>query len=70
MAAQTGLESKRSRDRIDRNGRLSAVRSEQRKAKAVAWLLEHVELVDENGNPIDRTALQVGQDEVDGGARR
>ncbi len=58
MAAQTGLDSSQVRDRIDRSGRLPAVRSEQRKAKAVTWLLDHVELVDENGNPIDRTALQ------------
>ncbi len=59
MAAQAGLDSRQVRDRIDRNGRLAAVRSEQRKAKAVTWLLDHVELVDESGNPIDRAALQV-----------
>ena len=59
MAAQAGIDqAKQVRDRIDRSGRLPAVRSEQRKAKAVAWLLDHVELVDENGEPIDRTALQ------------
>ena len=60
MAAQTGLKAKQVRDRIDRSGRLPAVRSEQRKAKAMAWLLDHVELVDENGEQIDRKALQVG----------
>jgi trigger factor len=69
MAAQTGLKAKQVRDRIDRSGRLSAVRSEQRKAKALAWLLENVELVDENGEQVDRKALQVGTGtEVDGGA--
>ena len=31
---------------------LPAVRSEQRKAKALTWLLDHVELVDEDGNPV------------------
>ena len=35
MAAQAGLDSGQVRDRIDRSGRLPAVRSEQRKAKAV-----------------------------------
>jgi trigger factor len=58
MAAQAGIDSHQVRDQIDRNGRLSAVRSEQRKAKAVTWLLDHVELVDESGKSIDRTALQ------------
>jgi trigger factor len=58
MAAQAGIDSHQVRDRIDRNGRLSAVRSEQRKAKAVTWLLDHVELVDESGKSIDRTALK------------
>jgi trigger factor len=62
MAAQTGLKAKQVRDRIDQSGRLPAVRSDQRKAKAMAWLLEHVQLVDENGEPIDRTALQVERD--------
>jgi trigger factor len=67
MAERANLDVKTAKDRIDRSGRLPAIRSEQRKAKAVSWLLEHVELVDENGNPIDRTALQVGTDtEVDG----
>jgi trigger factor len=59
MASQTGLDVGQVRDRIDRSGRLSAVRSEQRKAKAVNWLIDHVELVDENGEPIDREALEV-----------
>jgi trigger factor len=60
MASQAGIDSRQVRDRIDRSGRLPAIRSEQRKAKAVTWLLDHVELVDESGNPIDRTALQAG----------
>jgi trigger factor len=59
MAAQTGLDVGQVRERIDRNGRLAEVRSQQRKAKAVDWLLEHVELVDENGNPVDRSALKL-----------
>ena len=68
MAAQAGLDSRQVRARIDRSGRLPTVRSEQRKAKAVSWLLDHVELVDENGSPIDRTALQAPKGaEVEGG---
>jgi trigger factor len=67
LAAQTGLKAKQVRDRIDQSGRLPAVRSEQRKAKAMAWLLDHVELVDEDGEQIDRTALQAGTGNEAGG---
>ena len=35
-------------------GRLPAVRSDRRKAKALAWLLDNVDLVDDDGAPIDR----------------
>jgi trigger factor len=38
--------------------RLPAVRSDLRKGKALAWLLEHVDVVDPEGKPIDRAELQ------------
>jgi len=44
---------------LDRNGRIGEVRSEQRKAKALTWLLDHVGLVDEQGNPASRDELRV-----------
>ncbi len=47
------------RDRLDTAGRTGAVRSELRKGKALEWLLDHVELVDEEGNPISRDDLKV-----------
>jgi hypothetical protein len=37
---------------------MPAVRSDIRKAKALGWLMEHVEIVDEEGSPIDRDALK------------
>jgi hypothetical protein len=43
--------------RLDRAGRLPAVRSDQRKAKALEWLLDHVALVDEEGKSVDRDDL-------------
>jgi hypothetical protein len=46
------------RRRLDRAGRLPAVRSDQRKAKALEWLLDNVELVDEEGKPVDRDGLR------------
>jgi hypothetical protein len=33
-----------------------------RKRKALDWLLERVEIVDEDGRPIDRADLEVGPD--------
>jgi trigger factor len=52
MAERAGMSSGELRRRLDRDGRLPAVRSEQRKAKALNWLLDRVELVDEDGSPV------------------
>jgi len=56
------------RQRLERSGRLAAVRSGRRKAKALSWLLDHVELLDEDGNPVSRDDLrtQVGGSEPGG----
>jgi trigger factor len=59
MAEQAGTTGADLRRRLDRAGRLPAVRSDQRKAKALEWLLDHVELVDEEGKPVDRDDLQL-----------
>jgi trigger factor len=59
MAAQAGTGAADLRARLERGGRLSAVRSDRRKAKALTWLLDNVELVDEEGSPVDRDALRV-----------
>jgi len=57
-AAQLGLAPAELRQRLERTGRLGAVRSERRKAKALAWLERHVAVVDEEGNPIDPALLE------------
>lgn len=36
---------------------LERLRSEMRNSKAVAWLVEHVEVIDEQGNPMDKASL-------------
>ena len=46
------------RKAIERNGQIPAVRSDLRKRKALEWLVEHVEVVDE-GQPIDRADLEL-----------
>jgi trigger factor len=56
------------RRRLDTAGRIGAVRSELRKGKALEWLLDHVDLVDEEGNPMSRDDLKVdasNDDEVE-----
>jgi trigger factor len=57
MAEQAGTTVADLRRRLDRAGRLPAVRSDQRKAKALEWLLAHVASVDEEGKPVDRDDL-------------
>ncbi len=59
MASRLQLEAPVVRERLTRAGRIAAVRSEQRKTKALAWLLDHVEMVDEAGAPVSRDDLRV-----------
>ncbi|HEY3941445.1 MAG TPA: trigger factor [Acidimicrobiales bacterium] len=61
MAERMGSTPAVLRAELERAGRTAAVRSEQRKAKALAWLIEHVDLVDDEGNPVDREALRIDQ---------
>lgn len=69
MAEQARTTPRDLRRRLEHAGRLPAVRSDRRKAKALAWLLEHVELVDDEGNPVARDELLVrqGDEEPAGG---
>lgn len=55
------------REQFERVGQISAVRSDIRKRKALEWLIERVEVRDEDGAPIDRSELQppVDEDEQD-----
>ena len=75
MAHQAGTTAADLHRRLDRAGRLPAVRSDRRKAKALTWLLDHVDLVDEDGKPVARDVLRAdvgaqltgGADPVGGG---
>jgi trigger factor len=46
------------RHQLEHADQMPAVRSDIRKAKALGWLMENVEIVDEEGNPIDRADLE------------
>lgn len=58
LATQLERRPERVRRDIDRADQWTALRSDVRKAKALAWLVDHVELVDEQGNSIDRAELR------------
>ena len=59
VGERVGQKASQVRKQLERNGQVSAVRSDLRTRKALEWLIEHVELVDEGGNTIDRAALEV-----------
>lgn len=65
VAARVGQSSEEVRDRFERVGQLSAVRSDIRKRKALEWLLERAEVVDPDGAAIDRSELELPVDEDD-----
>ena len=68
LARSLGTTPTELRRQLDTAGRTGAVRSELRKGKALEWLLDHVELVDEEGNPMSRDDLKVdasGEGEVE-----
>ncbi|MGH9181305.1 MAG: trigger factor [Acidimicrobiales bacterium] len=53
---------------LERQEALATVRSDVRRAKAVGWLVEHVEIVDEQGRPIDRADLSSAREVPSGHA--
>jgi trigger factor len=52
------------RKAYERNDAIPELRWELRKRKALDWLLEHVEIVDTEGKPIDRATILPTDDEV------
>jgi trigger factor len=54
------------REQLEQAGRLAAVRSDRRKAKAMRWLIDNVELVDEDGTAVSRDDLTVEHDGEEG----
>jgi trigger factor len=65
MGERMEMEAGEVRAQLEQAGRLSAVRSDRRKAKALRWLVDTVELVDEDGKPVAREDLLVNQGEED-----
>jgi len=57
LAARSRQSPARLREELARHDGLARLRSEMRNAKAAAWLVEHVQIVDEQGNPMERALL-------------
>jgi trigger factor len=63
IAQRSGEKPARVRKEFERTGQISALRSEMRNQRALDWLIEHVELVDGDGNAIDRSLLELPTDD-------
>jgi trigger factor len=64
-AERLGLEPKKVRAEFERARQDQAIRSDIKKRKALDWLVENVEIVDDSGQPIDRAELELGADDQD-----
>jgi trigger factor len=58
FAGQVSQDVETVRARFRDGGQLAGIRSGMQKGKALDWLLEHVEIVDEHGAVIDRASLE------------
>jgi trigger factor len=63
VAQRVGQDVADVRERFERVGQISAVRSDIRKRKALEWLLERAEVLDPEGATIDRSELELPSDE-------
>jgi trigger factor len=68
VAARLELDPKKVRQQFERADQVQAIRSDIRKRKALEWLIDTVEVVDEGGQPIDRETLVVDVDSDEGDA--
>jgi trigger factor len=61
-AQRLGMKPAKVRQEFERAGQEQAIRSDIKKRKALDWLVEKVEIVDEEGQPIDRADLELPSD--------
>lgn len=66
MAERAGVSTDQVREQFERAEQVEAVRSDLRTRKAFEWLCDQVEIVDEDGNVIDRAALELDEDDDEG----
>ncbi|HET9692539.1 MAG TPA: trigger factor [Acidimicrobiales bacterium] len=62
LAAGYQVPAEQIRLQLERGEQMPAVRSDLKKSKALEWLIAHVEIVDAEGRPVDRAALEIDVD--------
>ena len=67
LAARASVPPATFKEQVERRGQRLAVRSDLKKSKAFDWLVEHAEIIDEEGNPVDRALLQRDSQTADEG---
>src|SRR5215213_7140196 len=65
LAVRFGQKPAALRRELERGDGLQAVRSDLKKGKALEWLVEHAEVVDEEGRAVDRALLEPEAEEQD-----
>ena len=65
MAARVGADGSDQMERLRELGQLSSLRADLAKSKALEWLLDNVELVDESGAAVDLRAAESSSDQDD-----
>jgi trigger factor len=58
LAVQVEQKPEKLRKELERGGQIEAVRSDVTRGKALEWLADHAEAVDDDGNVIDRSLLE------------
>jgi trigger factor len=58
LAASYKVKPNELRRSLERADQMPAVRSDWKKSKALDWLIDHVEIVDTDGQPVDRALLE------------
>ena len=64
LAAQVGGEVEDLRTALTESGRMLEIRADLRKQAALDWVFERAELVDEKGNPVNRSLLEAPEPEI------
>ena len=64
LAAQAGGEVEDLRTALTDSGRMLEIRADLRKQAALDWVFDRVEIVDEEGNPVDRSLLESPEPEI------
>jgi trigger factor len=66
VAENAGEQPTKLRKQLEANGVLPMVKLDLAKAKALQWLIDHAEVVDEEGKPVDVAALTAAPEDPEG----